>query len=198
MGTRINYYLFGDNGILPMVLCSNSHHPDVDGEALFRKAVAKSFGATGLTRTLLNMTYPSDWSGHSAGDNVFWIGSSSGDCEKVLTVKWLSSQDEQGKITLNRVIEDHPAHGWSDKALVRLDEEDLSLLRDLWDMAKDKLINRTREDCKTAEDCRAASEKAAAVNFLFKRIETDLWFEKNSSSKGFPTLEDMLIKGYIR
>jgi hypothetical protein len=64
-------------------------------------------------------------------------------------------------------------------------------------MAKDKLINRTREDCKTAEDCRPP-RKSRGGELSLKRIETDLWFEKNSSSKGFPTLEDMLIKGYIR
>lgn len=85
MGRRVNYEFYAGEDRLGIVLYSNSSHPDVDPEAIFRELTQDCPDEpTRLIRSLLNVKYGSAYSRHSADDHIFFVDLEPGDRDVVL------------------------------------------------------------------------------------------------------------------
>lgn len=90
MGTRINV-IVGSNRKKSLVLFANSHHKDVDLEAIIRETASVSGTDEEFAERILNEVYPSDFGAHIKGMAIFTRDEEPGDHEKVFAVHGYSA-----------------------------------------------------------------------------------------------------------
>ncbi len=98
MGTRIGYRIRSESGFAQVHLYSNSSHPDVEPEAIFRSTIAMSAGISAAVEALLAARYPTTAGSHREGDRMFWIPDDFGDVEWIREARFEDNEQlvEQG------------------------------------------------------------------------------------------------------
>lgn len=85
MGTRIQVSIHGDENTdaAGVLLYANSHHPDIDPDAIVKSIVRAHRLPTAILAELLGVRYPNATrGGHRAGDRVFHLDFEPGDAER--------------------------------------------------------------------------------------------------------------------